>query len=385
MAVRVAVIGPDSAIAAAIGATDGVLPGAEVTLEEVGGGEEPQTKVTDAAGMARFDRLLPTLHRISAVRLLDSAESARLSPDDRDVNAFGGGAQVRVTAPSTEATMRAIAARRGSLVISELFTASVTAPGGGDYTVGTYMELYNNSDSTIYLDGKVVARGMSHVLDYSSNPCSKFERWRNDPDGIWVRYFYGFPGSGRSYPVSPGEAVVVATDAIDHSEFVPGLPDLRGADFEFIGPSDVNNPSVPDMINIGPGEWAAAYPGHGLTFHVAFIAFVADSLTVESLPQDNLPLRNPEYRRIPAEKILDVFTSDYSPEGRGSTTPPACPQMVHENFDRQFAALLEFYTLRAGVRELLAGFAADLGILRRTKTSAIDFRARNGANPGSVP
>ncbi len=91
--------------------------------------------------------------------------------------------------------------RRGSLVFSEL---KLTGPSlfevGALYPDAMYVELYNNSDTTIHLDGKYWGSGWDHNWDQTGWPCAQTEGIRNDPQGIWAAPVFRFPGTGREYP-----------------------------------------------------------------------------------------------------------------------------------------------------------------------------------------
>lgn len=104
--------------------------------------------------------------------------------------------------------------KNGSLVISEFHYHQPPAwmSGGvvGYFWFYWYIELYNNSDTTIYLDGKIVGRGFNYHLDATLWPCAETEPFRNEPRGMWSRLFQAFPGSGHDYPVAPGKTVLTA-------------------------------------------------------------------------------------------------------------------------------------------------------------------------------
>ena len=377
----------DSTIATAIGAVNRILSGAQVSLRRRGSTAAPLTATTDADGRLQFDDLLPGDYDVSALRTLTSSERQALALEDQDVTALAAGRTLTVTAPSVSSALAAVAGRRGSLVISEVLSAQPGLPGG--YPFGTYMELYNNSDTTIYLDGKVIVRGISWRRDYNSpRSCDEMEQWRNDPSGIWSRFFYAFPGTGQTYPLAPGEAVVVATDAIDHSGFVASMQDLSQAQFEFLGPFDVDNPSAANMVNIGLGEWAAiAVLGHGLDFAGNdYVLAITDPLDISALPRDNLPVNDPEYARAPRDKVLDVISSGMTPaEEAQPFLSPLCPELVNAVFDRQGANLIDSQNPYGIRRKPLYTLPNGHVVLQRTKTSARDFEARSPASPGVVP
>lgn len=389
LAITVHVHADDVPVAAAIGSPGGVLSGATVVVRRVSAVDSLVAQ-SDAAGTVQFSNVLAGTYTVSVLRLISDTERAQLDPSDADVTAFGGGGQVSAQAsgggtPTVAVNVATVAGRRGSLVISELWAHTPSLPAGGYYYTGDYLELYNNSDTTVYLDGKVVGIGISWLRDYVGSPrtCADMEQWRIDPLGIWSAFFYRFPGTGQTYPLLPGEAVVVATDAIDHRQYLSTLRDLSGADFEFVGPSDVDNPGVPNMINIGLREWAATTVGHGLYFNgIDRIVFVSDSLDPTTLLHDNLPVNNPDHVRIPGSKLLDVFTSIMIPAIEATLTTP-CPEHVNALFDRGYAELLESEATDAIRRSMLSQLGGK-ALLQRTRTSARDF-ARAAPSPGGVP
>ncbi|MCK5521397.1 MAG: DUF4876 domain-containing protein, partial [Candidatus Marinimicrobia bacterium] len=129
------------------------------------------------------------------------------------------------------------------LKINELYT--VGSPNNFFYFFDQYIELFNSSDETKYLDGMIFCR-MSYGL-------------------CCVTYIFQFPGeplTGREYPVEPGEFVILAGDAMNHITLesntiqLPGSIDLSQADWEFKNSKDYgdwDNPNVPNIENIEVG------------------------------------------------------------------------------------------------------------------------------------
>ena len=104
---------------------------------------------------------------------------------------------------------------RGSLVFSEWGTAWPSASALQD--PADYFELYNNSDSTVYLDGKLWGLGFEWQYDFSAWPCAQTEPVRNDPDGIWTRFVLRF----RPPVLACWLAVVVLGVLVSRSISVP--------------------------------------------------------------------------------------------------------------------------------------------------------------------
>lgn len=389
LSVAVTLSGEDSVLAERIGSPGGTLREALVTIVRERSTDPALTAPTDESGIARFDSLLEGRYRVSALRVLTSDEIALLDTQDSDVKAFGGGSRYSVSAPSTAVVLRAFAGRAGSLVISEVYIGEPRLPSGEFYSIATYIELYNNSDTIIYLDGKVLVKGMIFgVRDRNETfNCETMARWQFDPEGIWTgRFIEAFPGSGRQYPLAPGRAVVVATDAVDHRPILAGLPDLSRANFEFIGSADVDNPSVPNMVRLGR-EFVLLGHGGLLFGTLDFVFAVADSLDVASLLKEDVPgALSPEHWQVPRKKILDVVTIAMTPELEAALgAGPQCPTYVHESFDRQQAPLSQGpESLFAIARRVLGVTPDGRNILQRTKTSSLDLTRLN-MTPGSVP
>jgi len=362
----------DSAVARMLGWSDARVRQADVSLQRDGAATSLTAKTT-ADGTVQFTDLIPGHYRVSAFRALTTQERSRLIGELTEVSVVGGGGDFDVQAPTTARTIQANASRRGTLVISEYSFPWRQPDNATWYLFGGYLELYNNSDTTIYLDGKIVARGWDYSRDFTNETCAMNAKFRNDPEGIWVYDAYRFPGSGRDVPLAPGQAIVVATDAVDHRAIDPQGYDLSGANFEFIGTSDVDNPAAANMVHLGPGQ---PLRGHGLFYYDDVgLPVIADNVDYASLQHAVTDYFATPVVRIPAAAILDVatFTSTYQ------GTYKWCDQVVNQKFESQPANVMSLYDAKAFHRIPLGG-----GVLQRTKTSARDFYPASGT-PGSIP
>ncbi len=272
-------------LAEALGWTDGRVPGAEVVLQRGGVITQRDTLRTDETGSAGIENLVPGEYKAWASRVLTAAELAQATATGWNVRVLGGGGKFPVTGGPQQAVLELSPDQPGSLVISEWYFTSILPLGTtSNYVFGGYVEIYNNSDSTIFLDGKIFGAGWSISFDSPFRPCSD-DRLRNDPLGIFARFMHAFPGSGTEHPLAPGTVVLIATDAIDHSALVEGGMDLSGADFEFFGNGDVDNPAVPNMIDVGLEPF---FLGHGVLFLPfgggAEVPFIAEPVDIAGLP-----------------------------------------------------------------------------------------------------
>jgi hypothetical protein len=318
----------DVAAAQALGWVTGI-PHADVVLTPPDSSAPSRPGRSSAAGVVDFGTVPAGNYLLEASRWLSAAERAQL-PAGQDVNGWVVRAYLAVQAGGGPQSIPVPASHRRSLVISEWAFNVGEQPGLGSYQFGGFAEVYNNGDSTVYLDGMALGRGLSSDYDYPNYPCTMLQPFSADSAGVWSLDFQVFPGSGRDYPVPPGGTVVIATDAIDHRPLFPDALDLRGANFEFVGSEDVDNPAVPNMINLG---YDRDLLGHGVSFPpLGAVLFLAQPLDYASLSVARYPgTANVLRPRIPAGRLLDVlairtnFAFEY----------PECDRTVNVRFDRE--------------------------------------------------
>jgi hypothetical protein len=369
----------DGATAAALDWGSG-LPGLAVTLTPVDSSRPARTFTSEGDGTVAIPDLVAGDYIVEASRWLTAAERAELAGGD-DGDGFATRTVLRTGTGVGSTAIAVPASRRHGLVISEWAFNHGGIPGVGAYDLDGFLELYNNSDTTIYLDGMVVAEGFRNgVLDSPAFPCSESRPFREDTAGIWSWGMQRFPGTGHAYPLQPGEAKTIATDAVDHRPFFPDALDLRNADFEFSGPADIDNPQVPNLTDIG---WVR-YEGHGLEFGgLGIVAFVALPFEPSALTKGNAG--GADYVRIPRALILDVLTIRSN-----LASPPVaeCPRLVAPNIDRDWSDVRGtdgFVEHRYSVSRRPSPERIDgRTVLWHTKDSASDF-ARTSRTPGTVP
>ena len=241
-----------------------------------------------------------------------------------------------------------------------------------DYDWFGYFEIYNNSDTTVYLDGMLWGHGFLFT-SVTGHSCETTEPFRNDPLGVWSWYFHQFPGSGSDYPLAAGQTAVVAMDAVDHSVVHPDLPDLTSADFELEGETDADNPDVPNMPEVGPVH--NMYWKHGVRISCFNGCFLAQAADVESLVRQRDPFLSGSYDwvRIPMEFILDMVTT-------GSWTPSSdgfgpCANQVQRSLDRLVRPLYDgyYHVTIAMQRRVLRIGASGYPVLQDVGVSFSDF------------
>lgn len=124
------------------------------------------------------------------------------------------------------------------LLISKIYYSGTKDSFAKNYTVDSYVELFNNSEEVQYLDGKYL--GLAESVSPAAYPA------KDNPDSIFLRQCCRFPGSGTDYPVQPGSSVVIAAQsARNHLESALNTVDLSRADFEVKLIEGSGNPDAP--------------------------------------------------------------------------------------------------------------------------------------------
>ncbi|MGD1047361.1 MAG: DUF4876 domain-containing protein [Candidatus Krumholzibacteriaceae bacterium] len=192
------------------------------------------TATTNTAGIASFDHLPTGRFSVFARRdiYLGSAKKT-----------FTGSFAVLVQGKeSVRDTVLVKPVSSSQLMINEIFYCGSCA--SSFYFYDQYVELYNASDDTMYLDGDILTRQLQTVdpemetVDYTK--------------AIYAFQFPGTPVTGREYPIRPKQFMVVAADAVNHKLYCANSIDLSNADWEFFNAlgNDYDNPAVPNVNSI---------------------------------------------------------------------------------------------------------------------------------------
>lgn len=203
-------------------------------------------------------------------------------------------------------------AKTSALVIKEIYFGGCKGQNNKDYQADQYVTLYNNSDQIVYLDGLCLG-----VVDPGYNQESP---WMNytDMERIPVNDLtWQFPGSGKEYPLAPGEATTIAINAVDHTggEYQhANSVDLSGVDWGFW---DVNlerqtiAAGVKPMtllVNLNPLLVMYSLPVFGPTFMVFSLQespekYVQNPENREPRPKANN--QDKQYLMVPKEWVID--------------------------------------------------------------------------------
>lgn len=213
----------------------------------------------------------------TGLKLTDGVYTILLEPGDYNVNALFETADMNLSGQKMNVSvysaiaLTSIAAEESltsPLVIKEFYSAMCKTPANKNYMYDQFVEIYNNSAFTQYLDNCLLAR-----TEIAAN--TKTVLWGTTPEDMKAvavsSYVAGFvgDGTGKKFPLEPGKSVVIAFQAQNHItisddpateevEMNPNTVDLSKADYEIditeYKPAYVANPDVPNLTIVAkPG------------------------------------------------------------------------------------------------------------------------------------
>jgi len=297
---------------------------------------------------------------------------------DAEHGIVAGGTHVRIGPGVEEVTIMLQPPVRSPVVISEVWMngPDVWETGNQNYEASKFIEVANNSDAPVYLDGMLIGKGYSRWHEYSWHTfCADTGVMRVDPDGVWSHTMWRFPGAGTDYPLAPGEAAVIAVSAADHRDVHPSLLDLSGARFEFFTAGGADNPAAGNMVNVGP--WSPSTIEHEFSWGNMHW-FVARPGDVASFPEMHNPGASSgvmNYRRVPAELLLDVAVIFFDNTGEYMPIPPRpiCDEVVHRSFDAVPGGFFPRQPITASAQRRRVEVNGERFLLD-TNVSLIDFK-----------
>lgn len=209
---------------------DSLVASANIILQSITFGDQFEA-TSNEEGKAIFHNLLPDSYNILATgNRVEGTEIILINGQVQDTSLYienNGTLNLKVIAQTSKSS---------ALLLSEIYYsgAKTIIPS---YYHDQFTEIYNNSNQVIYLDSLLMADLEYGYIDDSLLHCS---------------HAYMFPGTGMDYPIHPGEIIIIAQDAIDHSPYPINSVNLLDADFEYYlaDKGDVDNPYVNDMIPI---------------------------------------------------------------------------------------------------------------------------------------
>ncbi len=133
-----------------------------------------------------------------------------------------------------------------NFIFKEIFFTGTNTPEGKLYNGDKYFIIYNNSLDTLYADGLLIAQSAfltTAKREYTPDILK---------EAFTSQQIVKIPGTGKQYPVAPGDQIVIANNAINHKEYNINSTDLSTADFEIelLSAINVDNPAVQNTISV---------------------------------------------------------------------------------------------------------------------------------------
>lgn len=332
---------------------------ANVTLRNTSSGKETMV-ATDATGAATISNLPVDMYDVTVTYSMPAADFKTAMGTDADVEEvlFSASATGIQLSPDkvTELNMELSTATTDDFVLKTLyFSGSNNKTAAGDYD--QFIEIYNNTNRTLYADSLCIA--ITTMNRYGNGHAYQDKRYYYTEDGRydWSKaqsmpqdidannaYYYAnmmfmIPGTGKTYPVGPGESIVIASFArnfkasfinLRGQEIKPQSPeltvDLSNADFEgaFERTKEMTNPAVTDLTLVHKGNNTyMRLSRNGKEGYVLFRHSDPSSLPVYLYPAiDPTKGSNSQFMQFPNANIIDAVEV-ISPTAEGYVSPKA--------------------------------------------------------------
>ncbi|MCX2494962.1 DUF4876 domain-containing protein [Pedobacter sp. PF22-3] len=362
---------------------------------------------TKSDGVVSLDSISPGVYDISASIKIQPADYTTLTGEKVDKEVVFNASEKSKTITvedNQQIELKLISGSTGPWVIKQIYYAGSNTTTGASFR-DQFIEIYNNSDSVLFADSLYVAEVLG-VQNFTStniyrqnNSQYDWSKSQGMPTGIdanngyiYTRSLLMIPGSGKQYPVKPGESIVLAQTAINHKAPFTGSDgktvtvrdpsltiDLSGADFEaYYAPflpkplaSDIDNPSVPNIDVL-------SYSGTDLIFdnpgRMGYVIFKnKGTIDIKKLPQYPYPTIAPptsssdKYYQIPIDLIIDGV------EVQPSSAASRVPKKLGATLDALYTyAPNGAYSSQSVIRKT-ESIVNGRRILKDTNNSAEDF------------
>lgn len=258
-------------------------------------------------GSAAFGGLVPGTYSATVTGLS--------SKDGFTYTISGSGSNLNLLNDGDEVKVAVEAVKEAALIFKEIYYTGCHTATDQTYFRDQFYEIYNNSTETVYADGLCLAETIFANYDYSV-----FYEWPIEhPDQyIFCDTVWQIPGDGTSYPVKPGESIILAQWGTNHkAENLTGGTspvDLSGAEFEAIEKESTtwNGITITDgpAINMKQVIDADGYQTPQFLLSVSGTTFVLFKPTEPLKNEDFITATNAEWggtaREIPISCVLDA-------------------------------------------------------------------------------
>lgn len=397
---------------------------AQVKLTNLRNGVVTYLKI-NGEGHARFNSITPGRYTIEVSLKITDEEFFNLTghhlSDGEEERFYNGSIQkAHLTNPDEQLQIVLNNGAIGDWVIKQIYYAGSDQWDGANFR-DQFIEFYNNTSKVLYADSLYFAQifGENNSSpDMSTgwyDPDTRQLNWRiptgmsnANHDYVYAYHLFMIPGTGKQYPVQPGESIVLAQNALNHKApyidnngNVQGINrpeltvDLSNADFdaylvdynrEFRGKTfpyrwDIDNPKVPnievlltthnDLIldNLGRDGYAIfkAESRHYVDSLMKYRSFKSPKLTQTTDKN--------RFIQIPIDIIIDAV------ELQSTLTSDRMPKRLNSRLDAGFTFVPNGeYSSQSMVRKTSKTINGRR-VLKDTNNSTEDFKVSNRPIP----
>ncbi len=380
------------------------------------------TKTTENTGQANFTQILPGNYTVTINKKMTSAEFSTLFgyvPQEVEVVFNATQENVKVSENVTSTALVLKAGRVGDLVIKQIYYAGSHTRQGASFR-DQFIEIYNNSNETIYADGLYIAQTYGKTNTTTNEytlPSGQFDWSKSlkmtagnaaNTDYVYADYVIQIPGLGATYPIAPGQSFVIAATGVNHkaplvdnqgdpltvdnpeltidlstAEFEVYLGDFRTSIGEAVFRSDIQNPSVMDVV-IAYWGIPGYYSGNrdllmdnlGRDSFVLFRADNFDSFGAYTDPTILTVTSNSNYfKQIPQSIIIDgVELQHYNPNSQR-------PKHLSASIDAGSIHTDAAYNSQSVIRKVKTTLSDGRKVLEDSNNSSNDFVIMQKAAP----
>lgn len=215
------------------------------TVNLIQGTQVKYSAETNEAGVATFTGVIPDVYDISTSWEIDGQTYTTIAEADvENVSVVVGGNLLSqaVTNSVSDISLSTVLNVKQSILISKIFYAGRKNDNNKNYIADQYIELFNNSDEEITLDGLYI--GILESESTAAYPAN------NNSDYLYTKQVFRIPGEGSQYKLAAGSTILIVNSAIDHRSTASTSNDLSNATFEAKNTKNNNNPATPGLTLI---------------------------------------------------------------------------------------------------------------------------------------
>jgi hypothetical protein len=218
--------------------------GHEIVMQQ---GSTRLTATTDAQGIATFQGIIPDVYDISCSWEITGQQYQQLTGDQQVVSGCTVSGSLNSHLISEEQTIQLstnLSINR-DIIIGKIYFAGSKDNNNRTYMPGKYIELYNQSNSSVDASGLYIG-----IIETESTQAYTLENLHEAfaDSVVLAKQVFRLPAD-QPFMVQPGGTVLIVNSAADHTENNSMERDLTGADFEAkdVSGRTQNNPNTPAL------------------------------------------------------------------------------------------------------------------------------------------